>query len=259
MSELWICREQTARVPFRLKLPDIEIRTIEELCYYLYHSMEYMDEALMEEPLFTWLDQELMLPKLAESLAQQRKQGRSAFWCAWFLLTEVGMYTEEELSQFKILCLSMENRDEFERHKLRADRLLVNGKYESCIREYRCLLQRDEAEEHGSRLLGDIWHNLGVAYARLFLFPEAAEYFEKAYGLNQRDQSCMAWQEAAALAETKGQQKQLFPEDWSAVSENMESQGSRSAMSEQNGNPQVDVDWAAELSRLKDDYRKKVM
>ena len=38
MSELWICREQVAKKPFRLEIPDVEIWTIEELCFYLFQS-----------------------------------------------------------------------------------------------------------------------------------------------------------------------------------------------------------------------------
>ena len=32
-------------------------------------------------------------------------------------------------------------------------------------------------------LRGNLWHNLGTAYARLFLFEEAGRCFEKAYAL----------------------------------------------------------------------------
>ena len=44
MSELWICREQTAGRPFYLETADMELWTIEELCFYLYQNMEHLDE-----------------------------------------------------------------------------------------------------------------------------------------------------------------------------------------------------------------------
>ena len=42
-------------------------------------------------------------------------------------------------------------------------------------------------------LRGNIMHNLGVVYARLFLFPEAAQMFADAYHLRKNDQTRQAY------------------------------------------------------------------
>ena len=44
-------------------------------------------------------------------------------------------------------------------------------------------------KETSEVLRGNLWHNLGTAYARLFLFEEAGRCFEKAYALNKQKES----------------------------------------------------------------------
>lgn len=262
MSKLWICREQTARVPYRLEVPGVEISTIEELCYYLYHSMEYVDESVMEEPLFAWLSGELKLPRLAAGLREERSRGRTAFWCAWFLLKETGMYTGEELSQFQDLCMTLEQKDEGERKKLRADRMLANGRFGAAILEYQRLLLK-EREKGNQELLGAICHNMGVAYAKLFLFQEAAEAFEMAYGYHQDVQSFEARREALRLLremeEAVGEEE--IAENGEAVGmetsdENRETADTEERMDEREtaGFP----DWDSYLRQCKKEYRKNV-
>ncbi len=234
MSELWICREQEASRPFRIKAAGVDVGNLEELCFYLYQSRELLDEAVMGEELFAWLAVELKLPRLAASLAEEKKQGRNALWCAYFLLKESGMYSGEELAGVKSLCLAMENKDEFELGKLRGDRFLQNKKYLRGIREYEKLIALSEMAACSTKLLGNVWHNLGTAYAQLFLFGEAAECFAKAYERNQNDDSFLAWQRAEALAR----------EDGSAWQE--------SAARPEGG-------WDAYLEELKTAYRESVL
>ena len=232
MSDLWICRKQTAKRPFRLEGPDMNLWTVEELCWYLYHNLDSMEESLMEEPLFLWLAGELKLPMLADSLRQQRKQGKQAIWCAWFLLEEIGMYSEEELLEYREYCQAMEHKGEFECQKLKVDRMIKNRRYQRGIEAYRKLLDREEADAQEPWLLGDIWHNLGVAYTGLFLFEEAEASFRQAYKLNGRQESLQAAEDAVKLAS----------EDVQADMEKQE-----------------EPDWDTYLYRLQEEYIKKVI
>ena len=84
MSELWICREQVAKRPLLLEMGELEIRTVEELCFYLYQNIEGLDAGIMGEKLFLWLSEELALPRLAASLRQEKELGKDEQWCAWF-------------------------------------------------------------------------------------------------------------------------------------------------------------------------------
>ena len=70
------------------------------------------------------------------------------------------------------------------------NKLMEKKRYLSSIYEYRRLLDKEEVKSEKPPLIGNIWHNLGTAYARLFLFEEAAKCYEKAYSLNE-DQSSL--------------------------------------------------------------------
>lgn len=233
MSELWICREKKAEEPFRLRASGWELRTVEELCYYLYHNIDHLEEEAIGQQLFDWMARELELPRLASSMEQQLRQGKHAVWCAWFLLKEIGMYSEEELLEIRALCLAMEDKDELEWQKLRADRLLQNEKYVQSIKTYAGLLRICQEQNRKGSFPGSIWHNMAVAHARLFMFQEAAQYFEKAYELNQRKESYEALREARRMLE-----------EWEAPKD------------QETEEPQ---DWMAYLTQLREDYKKKVM
>ena len=86
----------------------------------------------------------------------------------------------------------MEEKSDFECNKVRADHLMEKEKYLSSIYEYKRLLESNEAGEQRKELIGNIWHNLGTAYARMFLFQEAMHCYEKAYTLNQSSESMEA-------------------------------------------------------------------
>ena len=86
----------------------------------------------------------------------------------------------------------------FERDKIRADQLMEKEKYLAAIYRYKHLLDEADTKETGEVLRGNIWHNLGTAYARLFLFEEAGRCFEKAYALNKQKESLRECLMAAA-------------------------------------------------------------
>ena len=83
----------------------------------------------------------------------------------------------------------MEQKSDFECDKIRADQLMEKEKYLAAIYRYKHLLDEADTKETGEVLRGNIWHNLGTAYARLFLFEEAGRCFEKAYAFNKQKES----------------------------------------------------------------------
>jgi len=112
------------------------------------------------------------------------------------LLVECGYCPRETIKEIVRVVRDMEEKSDFECNKVRADRLLEKEKYLSSIYEYKRLLDSNEAGEQSKELIGNIWHNLGTAYARLFLFQEAMHCYDKAYELNGNPESQAAIQMA---------------------------------------------------------------
>lgn len=69
---------------------------------------------------------------------------------------------------------------EQERLKLRADELLDNGNDWAAMEEYRHILRMHQNLKLGVSFYGAVWNNLGVCFARQFLFERAKDCFEHA-------------------------------------------------------------------------------
>lgn len=100
-----------------------------------------------------------------------------------------GILYHERNAGDRFAVRQMEQKSDFERDKIRADQLMEKEKYLAAIYRYKHLLDEADMKETGEVLRGNLWHNLGTAYARLFLFEEAGHCFEKAYALNKQKES----------------------------------------------------------------------
>ena len=189
MGELFICNEPIAALPYYIEGISWNVYSLEELCYYVEHNTYLMEKDFMNEELCTWIGKEAKNLKLAEQLRDiMHMDGRlSEFVLA--LLVECGYCPRESIKEIIRVITEMEEKSDFECNKIRADRLMEKEKYLSSIYEYKSLLDSNEAGEQSKELLGNIWHNLGTAYARLFLFQEAINCYEKAYALNENPES----------------------------------------------------------------------
>lgn len=189
MGELLICNEPIAALPYYIEGIAWNVYSLEELCYYIENNTYLLEKDFMTEELCTWIGKEVNNLKLAERLRDiMRMDGRlSEFVLA--LLVECGYCPKDTIKEIVTLLREMEEKSDFECNKVRADRLMEREKFLSSIYEYKRLLDSDEAGEQSKELIGNIWHNLGTAYARLFLFGEASHCYEKAYKYNGNEES----------------------------------------------------------------------
>ena len=189
MGELFICNAPIAAVPYYIEGIGWNVYTLEELCYYVEHNTYLLERDFMTEELCTWIGKEVKNIKLAEKLSIILQKNGKLSEFVEILLTECGYCPKAIIKETLTVIREMEEKSDFERNKMRADRLMEREKYLSSIYEYKGLLDSNEAGEQSGELLGSIWHNLGTAYARLFLFAEAISCYEKAYRLNNRRES----------------------------------------------------------------------
>ncbi|MBQ2705469.1 MAG: tetratricopeptide repeat protein, partial [Agathobacter sp.] len=189
MGELLICNEPIAAMPYYIEGVSWNVYSLEELCYYVENNTYLLEKDFMTEELCTWIGKEVNNLKLADRLRDiMHLDGRlSEFVLA--LLVDCGYCPKDVIQEIVRIIREMEEKSDFECNKVRADRLMEKEKYLSSIYEYKSLLESNEAGEQSKELLGNIWHNLGTAYARLFLFKEAVSCYEKAYKLNLNEES----------------------------------------------------------------------
>lgn len=203
MSNLWLCAEKHAKAPYYCPQLGVNLYTIEELCYYIFDNIYFLDENFLSSKLFEWIGAELSMERLSRLLLEGAGDKRSKLWCALMILREGGYCTKDELNELKKLYQEMGNKSKLECQKIRADRLLAHQKYVSSIMEYHRILHSREIKEAYPVLVGNVWHNLGVAHAKLFLFKEAAEYFKNAHERNKSNESLKNYMYAKACAGEK--------------------------------------------------------
>lgn len=189
MGELILCNQQIAAMPYYIEGLSLNIYSLEELCYYIANNTFLLEKDFMNEELFGWIETEAGFPKLASGLRNIMNTDGLLSEYVYMILENVGYCTEEEIKDSLFIIKQMEEKTEFERNKIRADKLLENNKYLSSIYEYKRLLDREDTKHENGILVGNIWHNLGTAYARLFLFEEAIACYEMAYSFNEKQES----------------------------------------------------------------------
>jgi tetratricopeptide (TPR) repeat protein len=189
MGELLICHEPIAALPYYVEGIGQNLYSMEELCYYIAKNTYLIDASFMNEELCTWVEKEMGLYRLAGQLRDiMREQGLlSDFVLA--ILESTSYATMKEMQEIILTIRQMEQKSDFECCKIRADQLMERRKYLAAIYEYKRLLDSEEAKAESALLCGNILHNLGTAYARLFLFEEAADCYDHAYRLNQAGES----------------------------------------------------------------------
>ena len=189
MGELLYCHEPIAALPYYVEGIGINLYSMEELCYYIMGNTFLLDNAFMSEELCTWVEKQMGLYKLAEQLRDiMRRQGMLSDF-VFKILEQTGYCTTKEMQDIVLTIRQMEEKSDFECNKIRADQLMEKQKYLAAIYEYKRLLDSPDAKEASLLLCGNIWHNLGTAYARLFLFEEAAKCYEQAYKRNESRES----------------------------------------------------------------------
>ena len=181
MSGLLLCTK-TAKRPLTIKDSGINLYSMEELCYYIYNNIYIIEPEFFSKELIEFLEKELELEKTAKKLKDQIFRNESYINMIRTILEGGFYYSDEEMGQIEEVLADLGKKSQGDRMKFKADMLAEQGKYEKALNAYRSLLEAKYNAEQ-TKLLGDIWNNMGVIYARMFLFEAALCCFQKAYNM----------------------------------------------------------------------------
>lgn len=181
MSELLLCKQSIAAMPYYEEAMSINLYSIEELCYYIKQNLYVLDSSFMTDELCTWIDKELNMEELSQKLKEIMRAGEKLSDFIKEILSSSYYLTAEEKHTICDYLEEMEQLSDFECNKIRADRFMEKEKYLSAIYEYKRLLASEDIVNENVITVGNLWHNLGTAYARLFLFDEAIACYKHAY------------------------------------------------------------------------------
>ncbi len=186
MGELILCKQSIAATPFFLEDAALNVYSLEELSYYISKNVYLLNSNFISVELCNWIGRELEQKELQTQLLDAIQSKAPLHIFVGLILTYNGYLTNREIKQVIQTVASFENKSPEECQKMRADRLIDNNKIVDAIYEYEYMLDEDGTKKLPREFQGDVWHNLGVAYARLFFFDEASRCFEQAYMRNHK-------------------------------------------------------------------------
>lgn len=208
MGELLLCRQRLAQTPYYLENMSQNVFSVEEICYLMGRDPYLVDAGFADVRLCDWVERELGDAGLAGALkAALPENGGTTARFAELLLQSCNYYDGETASKILAEVGAMQEMTPFECGKIRADRCLDSGKYEKAAFAYEKLLGKKEDCKKQPALAGNVRHNLGVAYAKLFLFAEAADCFLLAYRENGNPESLAECVAACRMAHDLGRLK----------------------------------------------------
>ncbi len=174
-----LCCGEKSKKPYIVEDEGVNIYSIEELCFYLIHYPEYVLTDLFSERLFEWMEYDAHLPSVSKKLRSLDPSDDKYYQrAARVVFEESGYATEREKESVLSFLNVLTGMTDEERKKAYADGRLKEGKIYRAIKIYNKIL--GESKNIPDALRADILHNLGTAYAKLFLFDTAADFFKRA-------------------------------------------------------------------------------
>lgn len=193
MGSLILCHRKRAKQPYEISRIHMRIYTIEELCYYICNNLYLIDYTIINRQLCDWLRDELDLKKLAKQLREALNQNCSMEQFVLMILRESNIYATAEINKIQGILERLQNQNEVERKKYKADSLQESGEYESAILVYQSILNEEWNDSVKRTFYGHVYACLGTAYGHLFLYQEAAAAYEKAYEICEEEDMLKAY------------------------------------------------------------------
>lgn len=178
-----ILSTRRAKTPYYVEELGISIYTIEELCYFIYHYLEFLEDEFINSELVNFIEKSMGLKTLADKLVRWVNSGSDFCQIVFMIEQDVHYLSVSEMSDLKSRLEWRRSARTADRLKKKADTLVLLKKYRYAVVIYDELLEKERILNLSIRTKGKVLHNRGTAYARLFMFREAAESLELAYPL----------------------------------------------------------------------------
>jgi len=202
MSNLILCKENLSSMPFYLESASKHIYSMEELYYYIKANPYLAAWDIMKEEFCIWMEENNFHKNLIKELRELMTNGSKQTDFLRRVIKNETYYNQQEKQELIHVLNEMENKSAIECLKLKADKWMENKKYICAMKEYKSILSSENIKTLSADIIGNIWNNLGSAYAELFFYEEAVWCYKKAYAYNNNPKSLNAMEKAKKNADT---------------------------------------------------------
>ena len=186
MGKVYECIGRKANKPYFLDKICCNIYSAEELVYCVYENAELLEKDIFTTELAHWLEHECEAGSISERMYQLLAKEAHVRQYAQMLLEEFPFVSQGKQTRFLELLEENDGEEGVERSRKRGDYFLHKGRYMHALKEYETALEYLDCEE--AFLRADIYHNMGMARAGLFLLEQAQQDFLKAYELDGKEE-----------------------------------------------------------------------
>lgn len=169
--------------PYYISDIDINVYSIEEISYLLYNHIYLLSDDFFNQELVEYLDNELRLHKLADSLSKLIKENASYEEMLILVLKESDYYNYDEIKDIQTEIQKININSLHSRLKARGDLFYKKDKYYRAIKIYKKILEEIPEADLTDEFYANTLNNLGVIYAKLFLYEDSEKCFKSAYEL----------------------------------------------------------------------------
>lgn len=201
MGLVTICKYKRAKTPYLAEQAGLHLYSLEELAWFLYHNICLAERSFFDERLCRWIAEEIGYPELASRIRNGIASGTNFQNLVLSVVGAADLFSNQELAALGDRLKGLSALQEQERLKMRADELLDNRNEWAAMEEYRHILRMHQNSRLGMEFYAAVWNNLGVCYARQFLFREAAECFETSCEYSPSEETEQQAELAGQLAE----------------------------------------------------------
>lgn len=202
MSGLMLCSRQADR-PYYINEFGINIYSIEEMAYYLYNNVYFVDKDFFSEELTEYIRCEFNMPDVAGQLEKNIKFGSSYAELVMLIVKASDYYSDEEIKELEYILEKIGNKSVDERMIIRADIFMKKNRYSSAFKIYKDILDKKRRAKVSDESMALLWFNMGIIYAKRFAYGRAAECFSESCSYKQDDITVEKLLTSYMLAEEK--------------------------------------------------------
>lgn len=184
MNRVCIAAGKLAEKPYHMEKIDRNIYSVEELCYSLVQSAQFLGPEIMDPELVRWIAADAGLPELAEKLRPFLGKTRALTEFVSTILDDVGFVSQDRQMRTRQIVASGQGMEPYERRMQRAKMLEESGRAYQAEAAYEAILQ--DLPEPEREIRTKVLVACGTICARMFRFRRAAECFGSAYDLSGR-------------------------------------------------------------------------
>lgn len=192
MSELYLSIGALSPTPYYLSGLGVNIYSMDELCFYLVQNAYILDNDLLDSKLCDYIADSLELGEISNKIRQMISANEPVGEVVSTILSQTGYCGGEEIRKIRQVLVDNASLSFAAKRKVRGDNLVKACKYTRAIEEYQYVLNAVKAEDD-PELCSSIYHNMGTAYAQMFLFDKAADFYKKAYELDNDKESLILY------------------------------------------------------------------